>query len=103
MTVEIYILTGLIGLAICAATFLGGKVSAAKKDAERFVKLELKLDHRDELFKAKLDHMDECVRGVKAQLIELTNGQKSSVADVHERIDEHLRSEHKMTIPKRRS
>ena len=88
---EITIIVTIAGLAISVAAFFGGKLSAAHKYGERWGRLD-----------KTLENLDKDVSEVKSLLSEFQSSTKESLADVHERIDDHLRGEHGMNIPKRR-
>ena len=76
-----------VSVAVCVATYFGGKLSAAKAEAKcdegRLARLEFKLD------------------SVKSSVDEIKTDYKSSIKWLHKRLDDHLRNEHKITLPNR--
>lgn len=90
MTIEIGLLVALVAGIIGFATFFLGRQSAAKNDGERWGKLE-----------ATLQHMQDDLREIKNTMAENAKSTKESLRRVHDRIDNHLREQHSMEIPKR--
>lgn len=80
------VITGII----CIATFFVGRTSAAKNDGERWGTLT-----------ADIRHMKDDISDIKVSLEKNTRDTKESIRRIHERIDEHLRREHSMSVPPR--
>lgn len=89
MTIETGILLAVCSLAIAAATFFIGRTSAAKQEGETMATM------RTDILYIK-DSLKEIKDGLRAGDQE----HSASIRRVHDRIDEHLRSEHNMKIPK---
>jgi hypothetical protein len=89
MTIEAGLLlagsAGLIGL----ATFYIGRQSAAKKEGERWGKIEV-----------SLQHMQRDILEVKELVAENARGYKNAIRRVHERLDAHLRDDHGAGAPR---
>ena len=83
--VYLFLISG--GLFLSIMCFLVGRMSVikaeAKAEAERFVRLETKMD------------------GIKTTLDNIVNNTDESFRWVHERLDHHLRNEHDIQVPSR--
>ena len=112
MSVEIGILVAIICCAVTVAAYFGGKTSNAKKDGERWGRLDVTLENMQKnldtgMSELKQKAMDSELNQtasnseLKQAIDNSTQSYKLSIYYVHERIDEHLRSEHNMSVPKR--
>jgi CRISPR/Cas system-associated endonuclease Cas3-HD len=91
MTVEIGILIGVLGFAVTFAIFINNSHKDSKNYGERWGRLQ-----------KTLETMEKDMKAMKVSLDDTIAINKVSISEVHERIDNHLRNEHDMNIPRRR-
>lgn len=90
MTLELTLIFAAIACIIGVSSFVGGKQSASKNDGERWGKLE-----------ATLQYMQSDLSEIKTTMSDNAKNTRDSLRRLHERIDNHLRNDHGMTVPKR--
>lgn len=90
MTIELSLLFVGAGCIISVFTFFIGRMTSARKDGERWGRLETEVS---------TIRTDVVALGVKID--ENIKHNKESMASVHNRLDDHLREEHDMKVPRR--
>lgn len=96
------ILIAIIGCALAILTFYLGRMSAAKNDGEEWGELRTDLKY----MKSEMSDIKKMLETTQAHTNEaidkMQKETKDSLRRIHDRIDEHLRSDHKYVIPERK-
>lgn len=101
MTIETGLLFAAIACALGIAGFFGGKQSSAKNDGVWKGQLDTNVEYiRDDLKEIKAT-MSATKAFTDESIERMREDYKDSVRRVHDRLDDHLRNEHSMAIPKR--
>lgn len=101
MTIETGLLFGAIACILGVAGFFGGRMSAAKNDGEWKGHLDTNLQYiQNDLKEIKAD-MKANKSTTEESLERLRKEFKDSVRRVHDRLDDHLRDQHNLEVPKR--
>ncbi len=91
VTIEIALLVSLVGIFLSIATFFIGRQGSARAEGEWKGQLN-----------QKLTNFSEDLKELKELIEENSKNNRDSIREIHERLDEHLRSEHNMAVAKRR-
>ena len=90
MNVEVGFIFSVVACGIGVITFFLGQTVRAKNDGERWGRLE-----------STLEHIQNDLTSIKQNVIKNYDESKRSIERIHDRLDNHLRHDHGMKIPKR--